>query len=809
MFKPQSLSPQTTIIVAANHNYCRRKPQSLMHQSTIIAAANPNHCRCKSLIAAWRAIHPASAAASMPRPAASDDTRREAPLQAVLFADSFAETFRPVTRELPKVLLPLCNVPMLEYALEFLAASGVVEVLLFCTAHAERVERFVARESQVARRLRVTCVSSPSCVTAGDALRELDRRQLVQSNPFVLMSGDVVANVDLPAAVDEHKRRKKADPNCIMTSLFKELRPDFATAVRPLADELVVGLDAQTSQLVLYEDDPQQRSARLATLFLEDHAQLALRSDLLDCYIDVCSPEVLLKFAEDFDYQDLRRDFLHNEVQNYELGKKFFVKIVTDEFAARVMDPRTYAGVSQAILQRWVFPMVPDANYLGAGEVTHYEYLRGMRYKDANVTLARTCDVQRECILGAGTTIADHTRVRKSAIGKGCAIGENVTIDGSFLWSNVVVEDGAVVTNAILCDNVVIKRGAVVGEGCVLSFGVVIGEGFKLPPYTKVTKSLEEVEDDGFFSDEDDKASVEKEEPATSNGAPAQWNPKDVGMGGVGRIWTLDEDDIEVDSDSDDDDDEDEEKTEAKRQARRMDKLKSTLIGARDVVSKMMQRWEEWDTLSSSEEEDEDEDDLLAEANAASLEVPFQQIIRENVCTGDAAGHNVDDLFMEIKSFKFAQNRSFAEVISAIVPGLLDLIPTGNGQSAMVILGNVRTKFQKWSSVIQRCLVEQEDQVAVVDALESYCAAPEERRVTWLPLFRFLLQTVYDLEWVGEDVILEWHEAKQANADDEETDAIAAASKKDVQEFIDWLQESEEDDDDDDEDDEEDDSDDE
>ncbi|RMX66274.1 hypothetical protein DD238_003090 [Peronospora effusa] len=733
----------------------------------------------------------------VPNASVSDDTRREVPLQAVLFADSFTETFRPITLDFPKVLLPLANVPILEYALEFLAASGVQEVLLFCTRHVEQIEIFIENKSQVVQRLDVTCVSSPSCLTAGDALRELDRRQLVQSNPFVLMSGDVVANVDLQAIITEHKNRKKADPNCIMTSIFKELRPNFATSVRPLNDELIVGIDANTSQLVLYEDDPEQRSTRLATLFLEDHAQIALRSDLLDCYIDVCSPEVLLKFAEDFDYQDLRHDFLHNEVQNYELGKKFFVKVVTDEFAARVMDPRTYAGVSQAILQRWVFPMVPDANYLGAGSVTHYVYLRGMRYKDVNVTLARTCDVQRECILGAGTIIGDHSRVRKSAIGKNCVVGENVTIEGSFLWSNVVVEDGAVVTSSILCDNVVVKRGAVIGEGCVLSFGVVIGEGFSLPPFTKVTKSLVQVEDDEFLSDKDVEC-LAKQEKLLTISALSQWNPKEVGAGGAGRIWTLDEDDIEVDLDSDDEDG-DEDEVKAKKQVCRLEKLKSTLIGANDVVSKKMRRWEEWDLLSSSEEEDDDEDGLLAKANATALEVPFQQIIRENVCTGDAAGHNVDDLFMEIKSFKFAQNRSFAEVIGAIVPGLLDLIPTSNGQSAMTILGHVRTKFQKWSSVIQRCLVEQEDQQAVVDALESYCAAPEERRALWLPLFRFLLQTVYDLEWVGEDVILEWHEAKATMADKEKSfDALATASNKDVQEFIDWLREESDDDDDDD-----------
>ena len=29
-----------------------------------------------------------------------------------------------------------------------------------------------------------------------------------------------------------------------------------------------------------------------------------------DCYIDICSPEVLLLFTDNFDYQHLRRDFV-------------------------------------------------------------------------------------------------------------------------------------------------------------------------------------------------------------------------------------------------------------------------------------------------------------------------------------------------------------------------------------------------------------------------------------------------------------------------------------------------------------------
>ena len=41
------------------------------------------------------------------------------------YPDSFMKTFRPITWDSPKVLLPLVNVPMLEYTVEFLAQNGV------------------------------------------------------------------------------------------------------------------------------------------------------------------------------------------------------------------------------------------------------------------------------------------------------------------------------------------------------------------------------------------------------------------------------------------------------------------------------------------------------------------------------------------------------------------------------------------------------------------------------------------------------------------------------------------------------------
>jgi len=53
-------------------------------------------------------------------------------LQAVLLADSFTQSFRPITLEHPKALLPLVNVAMIEYTLEWLAMNKVEEVGAAC-----------------------------------------------------------------------------------------------------------------------------------------------------------------------------------------------------------------------------------------------------------------------------------------------------------------------------------------------------------------------------------------------------------------------------------------------------------------------------------------------------------------------------------------------------------------------------------------------------------------------------------------------------------------------------------------------------
>jgi translation initiation factor eIF-2B subunit epsilon len=189
---------------------------------------------------------------------------------------------------------------MLDYTVEFLAQNGVNEVFVFCVWHAELLQEYIKGKKWPSS-ITVTCLSSSACLSAGDALREIDSMGVIRSDPFILISGDVVSNMNLKAAIDFHRERKRVDNNAIMTVALK--RVQNGAGIRPVMDDLVVAMDRSTQQLLLFENDLSKKGVSIPLELMAEHPGLSLRSDLLDCQVDVCSPELLLQFSDNFDYQ--------------------------------------------------------------------------------------------------------------------------------------------------------------------------------------------------------------------------------------------------------------------------------------------------------------------------------------------------------------------------------------------------------------------------------------------------------------------------------------------------------------------------
>ncbi|CAL5213283.1 unnamed protein product [Lathyrus oleraceus] len=261
------------------------------------------------------------------------------PLQAILLADSFTTKFRPITLERPKVLLPLVNVPMINYTLTWLESAGIEEVFVFCCAHAKQVINYLEKSEWFSQpNFTVTTIESQNSVSAGDALRVIYERNVIQGD-FVLISGDTVSNMSLTQALLEHKERKKRDSNAVMTMVIKRSKTNPAIRQSRLGtDEIFMAIDPNTKQLLSYEDkaDYSKGTLHLENSLLADNPSLSLHHDKQDCYIDICSPEVLTLFTDNFDYQHLRRHFVKGLLVDDIMGYKIFVHEIRSDYAARV-----------------------------------------------------------------------------------------------------------------------------------------------------------------------------------------------------------------------------------------------------------------------------------------------------------------------------------------------------------------------------------------------------------------------------------------------------------------------------------------
>ncbi|EPS57518.1 hypothetical protein M569_17299, partial [Genlisea aurea] len=368
------------------------------------------------------------------------------------------------------VLLPLVNARMIDYTLAWLQSAGVEEVFVFCCAHSKQVIEHLEKAKWFGKpNFSVTALESNNAISSGDALRLIYERHVINGD-FILVSGDTVSNMPLTELLKEHKERKRKDSNAIMTMVIKRSKPSAITHQSRLGtDELFIAIDPETKQLLHYED----RAATLKGSFalgresLNENSSISVHNDKQDCYVDICSPEVLSLFTDNFDYQHLRRHFVKGLLVDDIMGYKIFTHEIHSSYAARIDNYRSYDTISKDIIQRWTYPFVPDIQFAASGTA---KLERQGIYRASRTMISQSATIGPYTVIGNSTTIGSFSHVSNSVIGEGCIIGSNVFIDGCYIWDKVTIEDGCKLKHAIVCDGVIMRSGAVLEAGVVLSF---------------------------------------------------------------------------------------------------------------------------------------------------------------------------------------------------------------------------------------------------------------------------------------------------------------------------------------------------
>ena len=647
--------------------------------------------------------------------------KNDHPLQAIVLADSFGTQFRPITLERPKMLLPLVNVPMLEYTLEFLQSSGVKEILLFCSWHANQYDEYIKNSPKWSSDV-VKILSFPKCLNAGDALREIDSLDVVKSDPFILLSGDVVANINLMDIVEKHKARRKESKSNIMTMMF--MRAHANNRVRPLEDDLTLVVDAATGQLLQYDDSSDKTCVSFpdASSFKE-HPRVRVRYDLLDCHVDVCSPEMLASIADNYDYKDLRADYVHNEVRNTDLGYRIFAHEIggANEYAARVQDLWTYDAISKHIIKRWTYPLVPDLNWAAENNST-YALRRDFLYREAGTTVSRSCRLENGCVLGCGTVVGDNVHIERSVIGKNCKIEAGAKIINSYLWDGASVGENSVVEYSFLCDDASVGKNCHVKRGCVLSFGVRVEDGkvsHEFARYTNVSSEnwglVRRAMRSGSFhtKDAEDAEPEEKKRvrwmPNLDRNPSDMSNPDDASSSPL-PAWVGDTD---VSAQLSPPNSPHAASIKQVASPKKSFRIRVSSMGAFELEKQRSQLWEtftdaELGMFDESDEDNCDEDGEQHDFGARASH--FVRGVAENLDTDGS----VENIALELNGFKFAENRTFSDCIWAILAHIV---------RNKFCLADIKDAFALWSEILLKFLISPFEESALLDGLERFCAS--------------------------------------------------------------------------------------
>jgi mannose-1-phosphate guanylyltransferase len=319
-------------------------------------------------------------------------------VQAIVLVGGEGTRLRPLTSDVPKPAVTLVDRPFLAYAIEWLAAHGVSEIVLACGFLPEVLREALGDEEERAG-VRITYVAEPEPLGTAGAIRFAaealgDRLE----DRFFALNGDVLADLDLTALMRTHRERESR----------------ATIGLHPVDDSSAYGLvrcDEDGRVLEFLEKTGEAVPGEInAGAYVLERSVLDLVPPGAACSIE----------------------------------REVFPRLVGDGLCALLLDgywmdigtPERYLQASWDILEGTVHTEVkPTAPGLlvGAGAEIDEEAQLGPR-----------------AVVSAGCRIERGAEVGDSVLLEGCTVGRDALVQDSILAPGAEIEPGAVLRNAVV-----------------------------------------------------------------------------------------------------------------------------------------------------------------------------------------------------------------------------------------------------------------------------------------------------------------------------------------------------------------------
>ena len=114
-------------------------------------------------------------------------------MKAIILAGGRGKRLRPITDYVPKSLVPINNIPIIEWQIKYLKKYGVKEIII-CTGYkAEMIENFLAMKNNLGVKIKFSIEKTP--LGTGGAIKQAGL--LIKDKSFFVLNGDTITNINL------------------------------------------------------------------------------------------------------------------------------------------------------------------------------------------------------------------------------------------------------------------------------------------------------------------------------------------------------------------------------------------------------------------------------------------------------------------------------------------------------------------------------------------------------------------------------------------------------------------------------------
>jgi mannose-1-phosphate guanylyltransferase/phosphomannomutase len=348
-------------------------------------------------------------------------------------------------------MVPMANRPMMEHIIELLKKNSITDLTALLYFQPELISEYLGDGSSLGVDLDyiTLTVDLGTAGAVGSAMRRIGGKETT-----LIISGDVLTDIDLKKAVEFHKKRK-AMATIVLTRVEN-----------PLAFGIVI-------------TDESGRIIR----FLEKPGWGEVFSDTINTGIYILEQEVLDFIPPDKEF-DFSKDLFPALLQN----KKPIYGYIAEGYWKDVGSLEEYRQANMDILLGKVAVNIPGEEVGGKG--VHVG--KGSR-------IDFTSKLEGTIVIGENCRIGPDTKISNSVIGSGTAVEEGAVILDSVLWENIRVASGAFLQENVVGNSTEILEGAHLAENVIVSDHCRIGRNATVKANVKVWPQ-KTVEDDAILA---------------------------------------------------------------------------------------------------------------------------------------------------------------------------------------------------------------------------------------------------------------------------------------------------------------------